>query len=360
MKKYLWIVIVAIIIVATLGFSNRSSTPVGEKQTVKIGLNLPLSGGVAFLGEPAKKAAELALKDAGVTKYNYELIFEDDQFSPKMAATAASKLINVDKVLAIIEFGSGTGNAINSIAEQGKTTQFSLASDPTVAKGVYNYVHWTPPFKEGQLLASELIRRNYKKVAIIDTNHPGPLAVTSAVRDSLKGSSVEIVSYDLTNVGEKDFKTIISKIKKSNPDMVVLEMFSPEIEIVARQMKELGVNVPVTSVETFEWSSNPELFEGSWFVSDSIVPSFAAKFKSAYGTDPQAGSSYVYDLVTMLIALQEKSGKPINPADLPGVIAQMGDWNSPVFGKIKIDSDGFFITEPSVKMIKGGKVVSAN
>lgn len=360
MKKYLWIVlVVAVIIIGALVLSSNSPTSVGEKQTVKIGLNLPLSGGVAFLGEPAKKAAELALKEAGVTKYNYQLIFEDDQFSPKLAATAASKLINVDKVLAIIEFGSGTGNAINSIAEQGKTAQFSLASDPTVAKGLYNYIHWTPPFKEGQLLAQELIKRGYKKVSIIDTNHPGTLAVTSAVRDSLKGSSVEVVSYDLTNVGEKDFKTIISKIKKANPDIVVLEMFSPEIEIAARQMKELGVNIPVTSVETFEWSSNPELFNDSWFVSDSIVPDFSAKFKAAYGTDPQAGSSYVYDIVSLLIKLQEKSDKVIAPADLPALITAMGEWNSPVFGKIKIDSEGFFLTEPSVKMIKDGKVVSA-
>jgi branched-chain amino acid transport system substrate-binding protein len=361
MKKYLWIVaVIVVIIIGALVLSKNPPTEVGEKQTVKIGLNLPLSGGVAFLGEPAKKSAELALKDAGVTKYNYELIFEDDQFSPKLAATAASKLINVDKVLAIIEFGSGTGSAINSIAESGKTAQFSLASDPTVAKGVYNYVHWTPPFKEGQLLAQELIKRGYKKVSIIDTNHPGPLAVTDAVKEFVKGSGVEIVSYDLTNVGEKDFKTIITKIKRANPDMVILEMFSPEIEIAARQMKELGVNIPVTSVETFEWSSNPELFNGSWFVSDSIVPGFAAKFKTAYGTDPQAGSSYVYDLVSMLIELQEKSDKVITPADLPGIITKMGTWDSPVFGKTVIDKDGFFITEPSVKMIKDGKVVSVN
>ena len=361
MKKYLSIIIIiAIIIIGAVVYSHKSPTQAGEKQTVKIGLSLPLTGGVSFLGAPAQKAAELALKDAGVTKYNYDLVFEDDQFSPKLSATAASKLINVDKVLAIIEFGSATGNAINSIAENGKTVEFALASDPTVAKGVYNYVHWTPPFMEGQLLAKELIRRNYKKVSIIDTNHPGPLAVTNAVRDSLEGSSVQIASYDLTNVGEKDFKTIITKIKKANPDIVVLEMFSPEIEIATKQMRELGLNTPVTSVETFEWSSEPSLFENSWFVSDSIVPSFATKFKTAYGIDPAAGSSYVYDLVSMLIRLQEKQDKPIDPAVLPAIITAMGTWDSPVFGPVQIDKDGFFITNPSVKMIKGGKVISAN
>lgn len=362
MKKYLWILgVVVVIMVGYFVLSQKTtSTSITQKQTIKIGLSLPLTGGVAFLGQPAKKAAELALKDAGNTKYNYELVIEDDQFDAKKAASSASKLINIDKVLGIISFGSGTGNTINSIAENGKTAQFALASDPTVAKGEYNYVHWTPAFKEGELLAREIISRGYKKISIIDTNHPGTLAVTSAIKQALVGSDVQIVSYDLTNVGEKDFKTIISKIKKANPDIIVLEMFSPEIEIAARQIKELNLKKPVTSVETFEWSSEPSLFEGSWFVSDSVVPGFSSKYKTAYGTDPLSGSSYVYDLVSLMIAVQEKSDKPILPQDLPKVISAMGDWNSPVFGKIKIDNEGFFLTEPAVKIIKEGKAVPVN
>lgn len=358
-KIYVAIVIVVLVVLGFMGLRNTDNKP-ENKQTVKIGLSLPLTGGVAFLGEPAKKAAELALKDAGNTKYNYELVFEDDQFNPTKSASTVNKLINVDKVMAIISFGSGTGNAINPIAEKGKTVQFGLASDPTVAKGEYNYIHWTPPFKEGELLAKELIRRGYKKVSIVDTNHPGTLAVSKSIKESLRGSGVEVVSYDLTNVGSKDFRTVISKIKSVNPDIVVLEMFSPEVEIMAKQMKELGFNKPLTSVETFEWSSEPALFEGQWFVSDSMVPEFANKYKTEYGVDPQSGSSYVYDLVSMLIKLQEKSDEPILASELPTVISKMGNWNSTIFGKVEIDTEGFFLTEPSVKMIKAGKVVLAN
>lgn len=360
MKKYLWIVgLVILVAVSYVVFSQKTtSAPIAEKQIIKIGLSLPLTGGVAFLGEPAKKAAELALKDAGNTKYNYQLVFEDDSFDPKKAASTANKLISVDKVLAIISFGSGTGNTINSIAENGKTAQFALASDPRVATGEYNYVHWTPPFAEGNLLANELISRGYKRVSIIDTNHTGTLAVSNAIKEALKGSDVQIVSYDLTNVGDKDFRTTILKVKQAKPDIVVLEMFSPEVEIAARQIKELGLKTPLTSVETFEWSSNPSLFEGQWFVSDSIVPDFSAKFKATYGTDPMSGSSYVYDLVSLLIKTQESKDFVIDHKDLPSILSGMGDWNSPVFGKIQIDKDGFFLTTPSVKVIKDGKAVA--
>jgi branched-chain amino acid transport system substrate-binding protein len=350
------IIIIAIIAIALLVIprDNRTAT----KETIRIGLSLPLSGGVAFLGEPARLAAEMALKDAGNTQYNYELVFEDNRFDPKIAASTASKLINIDKVLAIITFGSGTSNAINSIAENGKTSQFSLASDPTVADGEYNFIHWTPPFTEGELLAKEITRRGYKKVSVIDANHPGTLAVSNSVKTSLQGTGVEIISQDLTNVGEKDFRGIITKIKKVNPDIIVLELFSPEIELATRQIRELGLKQPITSVETFEWSSNPELFEGAWFVSDSLTPNFSDKFKSYTGQDARSGSSYVYDLVSMIIAIQEQEKSPIAPAELPSLIKKMGAWDSPVFGNVPIDQDGFFITDASVKIIKDGKAVA--
>lgn len=356
-KSVIGIVAIVAVILIAVGFSKDKSP--SEKETVKIGLSLPLTGPVAFLGEPAKKAAELALQDAGDTKYNYELIFEDDAFNSKKAADTSNKLINIDKVLALISFGSGTGNTINPIAEEAKVAHFGLASDPNVANGEYNYIHWTPPFKEGELLAKEMVDRGYKKVSIIDVNHPGPLAVTAAIKESLSITNVEIVSYDLTNVGDKDFRTIINKVKAENPDIVVLELFSPEIEIAFRQMKELGWNVPVTGVETIEWSNEPALFEGQWFVSDSMVPGFAKKFHDVYGVDPMAGSSYVYDLVSMIIELQEDSNEPIEPAELPGLITKMGDYDSPIFGELEIDDEGFFLTEGTVKMIKDGKVVLA-
>jgi hypothetical protein len=73
-----------------------------------------------------------------------------------------------------------------------------------------------------------------------------------------------------------------------------------------------------------------------------------------------SGSSYVYDLVSLLIGLQEKANKVIAPQDLPAAISAMGEWNSPVFGKVKIDNEGFFLTPPTVKIIKEGKTVLFN
>lgn len=371
-KIIIALLVIALVVAIGIGASKGDSGNIASndhadgKQTVAIGLTLPLTGPVAILGEPARKSAELALKDAQTAalanggkglKYDYKLVIEDDAFNATKAASAANKLINVDKALAIISLGSGTGNSINAIAEKNKTVQFALASDPTAANGEYNYIHWTPASVEGKLMADEMVRRGYKKVALITANHAGTKAVTDSVKASLAGKDIQIVTDDMTNMGEKDFRTIIQKIKRANADIVVLELFSPEIEIAAKQIKEQGLKIPMTSVEAIEWSNEIGLFEGQWFVSDSIAPNFLSMYKSAYGTDAQAGSTYVYDLVSMLIYLQEKQPAPIKPADLPGIIAKNGDWNSPIFGTLKIDKDGFFNTAATVKVVKGGKAL---
>ena len=187
------------------------------------------------------------------------------------------------------------------------------------------------------------------------------MAVTDSLRQALQGTDVKIVSYDLTNVGDKDFKTVINKVKTANPDIIVLEQFSPEIEITAKQIKELGIKTPVTSVETFAWSNQIGLFEGDWFVADAKVsPAFVAEYKAAYGKNPAPGASYIYDLVTLLVNIQEKSDKPIAAADIPTVLNQMGSYNSALFGNVAIDKDGFFITDASVQIIKDGKAEMVN
>jgi len=355
-NKIIGIVVVLVVIIGGyMLFGNKTPAVAG---TVKIGLSLPLTGGAAFLGESARNAAQLALSDAGKTKNTYDLVIEDDAFNPAKTATVMNKFVSIDKVSAIVTFGSGTSNAAAPITENAKIPRFGLASDPTSAIGNYNFIHWTPPFKEGQLSAAEILKRGYKTVSIVDTNHPGTLAVTAAIKESLKDTNVQIVSYDLTNVDDRDFRTIAAKLKKLNPDIVVVEMFSPEIEIFAKQMKELGMKIPLTSVETFEWSNDPSLFEGMWFISDvRVAQSFADKYKAKFGSDPKPGATYVYDLVTLIINTEERAGGVLTTTELKDAIIKSGYENSPLFGKIQIDKDGFFVTEASVKMIKGGKAV---
>lgn len=356
MKKKIIVGIVVVIILLVGSLFGASDKKVDNTEPLKIGLSLPLTGGAAVLGESAKQAAELALKDSGTTRYKYDLVFEDDSFAPTKTATAVSKFINVDRVWAIITFGSGTSNAAAPINQNAKIVRFGTASDPTSAIGEYNFIHWTPAYKEGELLAKEMERRNYKTTAIVNANHPGTTAVAEGLKKALESTTVKLTSYNLTNVGDKDFRTLILQLKKENPEIVATTLFSPEIELFTKQSKELGAKFEITAAESFEWSDQPELFEGMWFVGDSVVPQqFTDKFTKTYGHTPKPGTAYVYDLVSLLIRTQESSNKRLTSSDVAELLNNNGVYDSVLFGKTKIDKDGLFITEASVKIMKDGK-----
>jgi branched-chain amino acid transport system substrate-binding protein len=350
--------VIVVVIVVFIGVVVMNGRDTAEAGAVKIGIALPLSGPAAMLGEAARNAALMAIEDAGVTKHQYELVIEDDAFEPTKTATVANKFISIDQVLAMITFGSGTSNAASPITDEAKVAHFSLASDPTSAEGEFNFIHWTPAFVEGELLASEMVARGYKTVSIIDANHPGMIAVTDAIKASLAGTGVEVLSYDVTNVGEKDFRTVAQEIKTANPDVIVVQLFSPEVELATKQLRELGVTGVITGAESFEWSGEPELFEGVWFVSDATVDSFADRYKARFGTDAKPGSAYVYDLVRLIVSEHERSTKALDQQVFAEQIAEMDVYESATFGSVPITEDGLFVTKASVKKIEGGKVVS--
>ena len=109
MKKNIVIVIgIVLVCLVVLGvYAINSEGRPGTNPTIKIGVTLPLTGDEATLGESNRNAIHLAAsKLPSSTKYNYQLIFEDDQFNPALGASAVNKLISIDGVSALISFGS--------------------------------------------------------------------------------------------------------------------------------------------------------------------------------------------------------------------------------------------------------------
>ena len=359
MKKYFWIVaIIVVIVIAALALSKNSPTPVGEKQTVKIGLSLPLTGDLAVLGERGKLAAELAKNSFSNTKYNYELIFEDDAFSPKIAATTANKLISLDKVNYIISFGSPTGNVIAPLAENNKVIHFNtIASDPNVAKGDYNFIHWTPPYEEVRVMVAELQKRNLNKVVLFGTNQAGVIAAANEFKKGIQGTSVNIVSEQIFNSGTKDMRTYISKANNAKADIFLILASSPEVEILTEQIKELKITTPITSIESFEFSNNTALFNGQWYVGPAVADeSFVKNYKATTGKDPLFGSANIYDMIRMIITATEKSnGKTIpRPEQLLSQFNSLKDFKGAI-GTLNFDKDGIVLSKALVKIVKNGK-----
>lgn len=276
-----------------------------------------------------------------------------------MTASAVNKLIGVNKVDVIVSFGSGPGNVVAPIAEQNKVVHFGIASDPNVAKGEYNFIHWTPPSEENKVFVEELQDRGIKKLGVFESNQQGAAAAVADLKEKLKGTDIEVVTNQVFNPGEKDFRSIISKAKNSGAEIYLLMAFSPELEVLAKQIKEAGINTPLTSIEAFELSEEVDLFEGEWYVSAaSPTEDFTSKFEVKTDKNLTLGAPNAYDIFNLVVTAVEVfrgSIKP-NPNQIANELTMIKDFNG-VLGNLIVNEDGIVISKAAIRMIKNGKPV---
>ena len=333
-----------------------------SKETIKIGISVPLTGQIAMLGEGMKNAGLMAKahisKNFKKLKYNYEFIFEDDQFDPKKAAAVAKKLITVDRVSAIISGEGPTAMVMGPIADKKNVIHFGITADPAAAKGDLNFLHWSPLAQQNFVFLQELKNRGYKSVGFF-TNISSEVwvAIADDLKKQIKDAGIAITSDQSFESGKKDFRTLIARAKQSPAEIYILLTYSPELDIIVKQLRTAGINAPVTSIESFEFASEMPLLEGQWYVcGGNPSRDFVAEYKQRYGRYPPILSPNVYDMVNLIITAAENAESSSVPT--PGQIASAMkkiDNFSGVLGKLVVRDDGIVWSRAGVKVIKNGE-----
>ncbi|HEY0908388.1 MAG TPA: ABC transporter substrate-binding protein [Candidatus Paceibacterota bacterium] len=361
MSKHAKIILGILVVAALFVWGVVSQKNVSDMSVIQIGLMAPLSGNVAFLGEGIRDAAIMAERELNArpeSKYAYEVIVEDDAFDVKKTASAVQKLVSIDRVSALISLASAAGNVVNPVAERNHIVHFGIASDPNVANGDYNFVHWTPPAEEAKVFVSELKRRGYKKVAILGANIQGVAAVAEAVIQETNGTDVSVVNNQVFDFGTKDFRTMIVKAETTRPDIYLLLAFSPELEIMTGQIRDLGVKASVTSIESFEQSDRPQMYEGLWYVNAAdSTNEFNEAYKSLYGRVPSLGAGNAYDIVHLIATAAEKvSGNPTPDKIAEKLYEIRGERGA--LGELSVGPEGLVRSKAVVREIRDGKPVT--
>jgi len=334
-----------------------NNVKVENDKTIKIGLVVPLSGNQASSGDILKKSAQMAIRDISKknNKYKYELIIEDDGFEAKKTVSVANKLISVDNVDAIVSFSSHSGNVIAPIAQNNKVIHISLASDDNIAKSTYNFINWTTIEDEVLKMVNKIDQDGVKNLAVLVVNHPATNLMLDYTKKYMANKNTKISYVAKANSGTRDFKTIISKLKSVNPDLITLIMFSPEQEIFVKQLRELGINTPLTSIELFAMSDQKELFNGSWYVDAAVGDeNFNSKFKEYTNTNNNFGAVFVYDSINMLNHIYENT-KSKSPEVNRLALEKLETFDGAA-GKLINSKNGIFKSEASVKVIRNGKI----
>ncbi|MDD3668876.1 MAG: ABC transporter substrate-binding protein [Alphaproteobacteria bacterium] len=331
--------------------------PATDKPIVKIGIVAPLSGNLAIIGRPVKGALEVAFQDANARggKYFYQPIFEDNQFSPMRTATILKKFVFVDKVDAILSLGSNIGLVTAPVAEENKVPHISLATDPAIASGTYNFINWTTPETEARKAMEIILKKGYKRIALIVANHQGPLAMSEALVSKLNAAGI-VNKTLVSNPGIRDFRIDIEKLKRSvNPDLYVMLFFDPELTIFIKQLRESGAKTDVTGIETFSMVSSDILsaLEGTWCIDGAEADNETMdRIKAHNKSDATYALGQSYDSAMLLVKAFETAPDKAGAID---ILAATTEYDG-IVGRLTRKGN-IFDSEAVVKTIRGGKAV---
>lgn len=321
-SKIVWGIICVILVVGAIGYvgSRKKTVTNSSREVVKIGVVLPLTGGAADYGQTAQKAAELAAEKLNQQNdFDIKIIFEDSQFEPQKAADAAQKLVNIDGVKYVVGYSSPETLAMCPITNANKVVLLTTGSTPDISTKCagYTFRNYPSDINQGKALAERLRDGGYQSAAVFYVNTDYGVGLEKEFVKDFQGKIVAMESHNLKDV---DFRTQLSKIKATNPDVVVLISYTTEGALILRQKAELGLKQPFFASETMKDETLVSKVGGTVlknfyaiFVSQYSgreAKDYKNFYKQKFGQDPGIFSDYVFDnVVTMANALKRCADK---------------------------------------------------
>lgn len=273
MKKIIWIVVVIVIIAVIIGIT-RGPDEIKNTEPIKIGVVAAFSGDAAPYGEPVKHGVTLAVEEinaaGGVNGRQIEAIYEDGRCDGKTASSATQKLISIDKVKVIIGMPcSGEVLASAPISEASKTLLLVQGSSPDITKaGSYIFRVFPSDAYTGVAIAEKMITHNFKNVAIITENTPYAVGIEKTFSEGLIAQQGKIVAKETYNPDVKDFRSLLLKIKATNPEALFINAQTGASGArIAQQARDMGMKSQFYTA----FFSGPDFVKAGSFVEGTYI-----------------------------------------------------------------------------------------
>ncbi|WP_342723147.1 ABC transporter substrate-binding protein [Bradyrhizobium sp. B097] len=295
--------------------------------TIKIGMCVPVTGPAAEQGLWAQNGAKLALaavnKAGGVLGKQVELVIEDDQTTNPGIVLAFSKLAAQSDIVAFL--GSIRSTQVQAMAPDvikvGKPVMIGGTNPDLTHSGNPWLFRFRPNDNySGRVIADFGVNTlGKKKWAIVHSTDAFGTAGGKALSEALtKFGAPPVLDQGYANQSQ-DFTPVVLAVKQSGADVLgTYFTFENDLGIFARQLRQLGVNIPwVGSPSVVAVSSTklagPALF-GTYGVADfaedssDTAKAFGKSYRDAYKTAPDNQSAWPYDAITILSAAINKAG----------------------------------------------------
>jgi ABC-type branched-subunit amino acid transport system substrate-binding protein len=200
-------------------------------------------------------------------------------------------------------------------------------------------------------LVDYLVSRNIKKIAICYMQIVAFSICDDEIKKAAEKAGIEVVDDTHFPPGEiTDFRIELLKIKEKNPEIIVLMSLPPEVNIIGHQIKQIGWNVPLTSINSFEQSGEYDLWNGYVSVgSIDLNGKFAKEFYAQYKRQT-IYPGFIYDALTLLNNAYENCGRDVSK--LPEAVQSQTPFEG-IVGQAVNDNGTFKYKPFLVKMVNG-------
>jgi branched-chain amino acid transport system substrate-binding protein len=346
-------------------------SPAWAAEPVNIGAYLPMTGGVAAYGQMAKDGISTAQQmEPEVLARPVDLKWVDTQSDKVESANAVARLIEKEKVVAIIgEMISGNTIAGADFAERSRIPMVSpTATNPIVTQGkhfIFRVCFIDPD--QGRIAARLALNQLKAKTAgiIYDISQDYCVGLANFFQKEFIAGGGRIVADTKFKSGDRDFTPQLSRIKSAKPDIIYAPIYYTECALMARQAREMGMDVPIL---TSDGAQAPELIslggkavEGVYFtahfhkamIKTERGKKFLALYEKAAGRELDAFSAMAADAYFVILDAIKRAGSS-DPVKIAEALRTTKDFEG-VTGKISLGLDGNAIKAMVINKVQDGK-----
>ncbi len=314
----------------------------------------PITGQDATTGEQMQRGAEAAVEainDAGgVLGQKLHLTIKDDACDPKQAVAIANELSGENTLAVIGHMCSGSAIPASKVYnEEGILMISPDATSPLFTEQGFDNVFRVCGRDDQQgIVVADFINKKYKgkNVAIVHDKTAYGQGLADEVKKDLNHLGIQEKLYESISRGERDYSSLVSKLKENNIDILFFGGYHPEAGLIVRQMRGQGMKTVLIGGEglttTEFWSITGEAGDGT-LMSFNPDPrkkpeaADAVKRLRASGFEPEGYTLYTYAAVQVMAEAVKRAGS----TDLKKITAVMHQGTySTVLGDIEFDDKG--------------------
>ena len=278
-----------------------------QADVIRIGHLTPRTGFLGPLGEFAVMAVDLAVEEinaaGGVLGRKLEAL-KEDSVNPQTASTKAERMVERDKVVAIVgEISSASCLTIAQVADRTKTLFINTGGNSDALRGkdckkfMFHIESQNSMYVKtaGRALKAQGLIKG-KKIYSLTADYAFGHDLTSVAKRFYAQNEGTLVSDDLVPTDATDFSSYLLKIRNAKPDVVISNLAGNQITNFLKQYSEFGLTFPVAGFgfdTALAWAAGKDNFAGTWpvvwhhLIDTPKSKAFVAAFSKKYGKPPE-------------------------------------------------------------------------